>query len=93
MIPAIPTGLTNGVNCLAIAPEVDNAIYNGTLTGTIASLRSAINNSANWLTNNSTQQTFTTIKEFSSSAILFWSNPQLSKKHRDVNLLQFRVTV
>ncbi|MDT0557890.1 choice-of-anchor D domain-containing protein [Ichthyenterobacterium sp. W332] len=56
---AIPTGLTNGVNCLAIAPEVDNAIYNGTLTGTIASLRSAINNSANWLTNNSTQQTFT----------------------------------
>ncbi len=32
-------------------PEIDNAKYNGTLTGTSTALRAAINNNANWITN------------------------------------------
>ena len=56
---AIPTGLTNGTNCLAISPEIDNAMYSGTLTGTRAVLLAAINDQTNWTTNNSTPQDFT----------------------------------
>lgn len=48
----IPSGLTNGVNCISLYPvigtELDNSKYIGTLTGTAAELRAAINNAANW---------------------------------------------
>ncbi|WP_432671339.1 hypothetical protein [Flavobacterium sp. SM2513] len=48
----LPTGLTNGVNCIAInpapGPEYDNAKYTGTLTGTVSAIRALINNPANW---------------------------------------------
>ncbi len=49
---AIPTGLTNGTNCIAISPEIDNAIYSGTLTGTRATLLAAINDQTNWTVDN-----------------------------------------
>ncbi|WDO14364.1 T9SS type A sorting domain-containing protein [Flavobacterium sp. WW92] len=50
---ALPTGLTNGTNCISLfpapGPEYANAKYNGTLTGTSIALRAAINNPANWI--------------------------------------------
>ena len=49
----VPTGLTNGVNCVSLfpapGPEVANSKYSGTLTGTATVLRAAINNPANWI--------------------------------------------
>ncbi|MFD1628881.1 Ig-like domain-containing protein [Pseudopedobacter beijingensis] len=49
---ALPTGLTNGVNCVSLfpapGPEVANSKYTGTLTGTPTALLAAINNPANW---------------------------------------------
>ena len=51
----IPSGLTNGVNCISLYPnigtELDNSKYNGTLTGTSTALRAAINNAGNWIGN------------------------------------------
>ncbi|NES05156.1 MAG: DUF4347 domain-containing protein, partial [Okeania sp. SIO2F4] len=55
---ALPQGLTNGTNAVAIN-EIDNVIYTGTTTGDKATLLAAINNSANWTGSNSTNQTFT----------------------------------
>ncbi|MCP4121589.1 MAG: choice-of-anchor D domain-containing protein [Bacteroidetes bacterium] len=75
---AVPTGLTNGANCLAISPEADNAKYNGTLTGTKASIRSAINTPGNWLANNSSAQTFSGIFSISDCASCNISNTGLS---------------
>ena len=52
----VPPGLTNGTNCISMTPsgpEIDNMRYTGTLTGTINTLRTLINNPANWETNNS----------------------------------------
>jgi|GEM_PF-3401379 len=50
---ALPNSLgADGVNALAAllgGTEFDNAIYNGTVTGTASALRAAINNRANWL--------------------------------------------
>jgi len=47
----VPTGLTNGVNCISLfpspGPERDNARYNGTLTGTSSAIFALINNAAN----------------------------------------------
>ncbi len=54
---ALPQGLTNGTNAVAIN-EIDNAIYTGTTTGDKATLLAAINNSANWTGSNSTNQSF-----------------------------------
>ncbi|MEL1255957.1 T9SS type A sorting domain-containing protein [Flavobacterium sp. DGU38] len=49
---ALPSGLTNGVNCVSLfpapGPEIANSKYIGTLTGTSAALSAAINNPANW---------------------------------------------
>ncbi|MBL4755921.1 MAG: gliding motility-associated C-terminal domain-containing protein [Flavobacteriales bacterium] len=48
----VPTGLTNGVNCVSLfpapGPEKDDGHYNGSLTGTSAALRTLINSPANW---------------------------------------------
>ena len=50
---SIPPGLTNGVDCISLFPvtglELDNAKYNGTLTGDINTLRAAINDRNNWI--------------------------------------------
>ncbi|MBW2962683.1 beta strand repeat-containing protein, partial [Mesonia aestuariivivens] len=53
----VPTGLTNGVNAVSVInslPEYDNTKYNGTLTGTAEEVRTAINNSSNWVFDNDT---------------------------------------
>jgi len=59
---AIPTGLTLGVNCIEIAPEIDNAMYDDTvnINDTKANLLAVINNNANWITSNTVIQNFTT---------------------------------
>ena len=48
----VPTGLTNGVNCVSLypapGPELDNNRYTGTLTGTSTALLAAINDRTNW---------------------------------------------
>ncbi|REE83454.1 putative secreted protein (Por secretion system target) [Lutibacter oceani] len=53
----LPTGLTDGATAVAIA-EIDNAAYNGTLTGTKSTILAAINNSGNWSGSNTVNQTF-----------------------------------
>jgi len=48
---AVPTGLTNGVDCVSLYPgvsELDDNRYTGTLTGTADVLRTAINTPGNW---------------------------------------------
>lgn len=55
---ALPTGLTNGTNAVALN-EIDNAMYNGILTGDIATLRAAIHDNTNWIGDNTTEQDFT----------------------------------
>ena len=61
---ALPTGLTDGVNAVAVS-EVDNATYNcSTSTGTIAEVRTAINTAANWSGSSSTRQTLPAGCEF-----------------------------
>jgi hypothetical protein len=54
----VPPGLTNGVNCVALANasqtiEYDNFKYTGTLSGTTTEVRTAINTYNNWTGNNS----------------------------------------
>jgi len=48
----VPTGLTNGIDCIALfpapGPELDNNKYTGSLVGTAAGVRSMIHNPANW---------------------------------------------
>ncbi len=51
---AKPSVFTDGVNSLSILAEVDNAVYKGSLTGTVAALRSRINDVSNWITDNIT---------------------------------------
>jgi hypothetical protein len=55
----VPPGLTNGVDCISLfsgagTPEKDNMRYTGTLTGLSSTLRSLINNPANWATDDIT---------------------------------------
>ena len=54
----LPLGLTNAINCVSLFPvvgtELDNARYNGTLTGTSTALRLLINDYNNWGKDNST---------------------------------------
>lgn len=56
---AIPTGLVNGENAVAIT-HIDNAKYqNGDLSGTAEEIRVALNDSNNWDGHNSNVQTYT----------------------------------
>ncbi|NET45678.1 DUF4347 domain-containing protein, partial [Okeania sp. SIO2B3] len=55
---ALPQGLTNGTNAVAIS-EIDNAIYTGITTGDKATLLAALNNKDNWSGSESTNQAFT----------------------------------
>lgn len=57
---ALPQGLTNGTNCVALI-EIDNYEYDRSVTsGTKSDLLSAINNYLNWDGSNSTRQTLST---------------------------------
>ena len=49
---ALPQGLTDGINALALN-EVDNGFYNGSTTGTVSEILSAISTASNWSTNDS----------------------------------------
>lgn len=51
----IASGLTNGTNAISFASHSDNGYYNGPTYGTVATLRSSINNPANWVRSNSNQ--------------------------------------
>jgi len=53
----LPAGLTSA-NALAI-PEIDNMVYNGIITGTVAQLKTDIFNPANWLTDDFTPYDYT----------------------------------
>jgi Ca2+-binding RTX toxin-like protein len=53
---ALPTGLTDGTNAVALA-ELDNYAYTGTTIGSRAELLAAISNRANWTGNDTTNQT------------------------------------
>jgi hypothetical protein len=72
---AIPTGLTNGINAIAIT-EIDNAKYDSsTLAGSKSTILSAICTNANWSGSNSVNQTFTDTFTSETTWTSFWSNP------------------
>lgn len=63
---AKPTNLSND-NIILLTPEVDNAVYKGTLTGTATQLKTAIYDLANWDTDDATP--FTLPQDIGSSAM------------------------
>lgn len=52
---AVPAGLTDGMTCLAISPELDNALFIGAspVNGDFGTLLMILNNPANWTSDNS----------------------------------------
>jgi len=62
---AVPSGLTNGTNCVALV-EKDNVKYNGSTNFSTKDLAlAAISNKDNWVGDDATRYTFTTIPDFS----------------------------
>lgn len=55
---ALPTGLTNGVNAVALN-EIDNTKYTGSLSGSKSTILSNIANLGNWTGSNTVVQNFT----------------------------------
>jgi hypothetical protein len=51
----LATGLTNGTNAISFVSHADNGYYNGETYGTALTLRTAINNPANWVRSSSNQ--------------------------------------
>ena len=51
---ALPTALTDGINAVSVGTDQDYGVYNGPLIGTISALRASINDSTNWLSNETT---------------------------------------
>ncbi|MCR9172214.1 MAG: T9SS type A sorting domain-containing protein [bacterium] len=91
----LPTGLTNGTDCVSLFPaigtELDNARYNGTLTGTSGGLRALINDRTNWSTDNSTAYnispaSFTTSVTCSGLPVEL-SAFEAKSEHNDVDLM------
>ncbi|TYA92145.1 sulfatase-like hydrolase/transferase [Seonamhaeicola marinus] len=64
---ALPTALTNGVNANAVGTDQDNGVYTGALNGTSEQLRTSINNSANWITSETTNYNLWPYSETSGS--------------------------
>ncbi|MEZ5082916.1 MAG: hypothetical protein R2750_05645 [Bacteroidales bacterium] len=57
---ALPLGLINGTNCVAL-DEIDNAVYNRSITaGTKEEILTAINDYTNWSGDDATRQTLST---------------------------------
>ncbi|TGV00782.1 T9SS type A sorting domain-containing protein [Flavivirga rizhaonensis] len=50
---ALPTALTNGLNANAVGSDQNNGVYKEKLLGSISLLRNMINNSSNWITDES----------------------------------------
>ena len=64
---ARPSVFTDGVNSLAISPEVDNAVYDCSVTGPdTEAIRAAINDEDNWITSDSNSLTLPSGCDFSS---------------------------
>lgn len=51
---ALPTALTNGLNANVVGSDQDNGVYTAELLGSASSLRTSINNSANWISDDDT---------------------------------------
>ena len=51
----LPSPLVNGVNTISFASHADNGYYVGAIYGTAATLRTEINNPANWIRSNTNQ--------------------------------------
>lgn len=71
---ALPAGLVDGETAIAL-PEYDNYVYNGITTGTKSELLAAISDTSNWVSSNTTRQTysggdFTVIPEPATMALL-----------------------
>ena len=54
-ISFLPADLTNNVNAISFASDLDNGYYGNTMAGSISTLKSLINNGANWTRSNSLQ--------------------------------------
>lgn len=69
---ALPGNLSSD-NIILFSPEVDNAVYKGTLTGTATQLKTSIYNLANW--NSSDAATYTLPQDIGSSTLpLVWGD-------------------
>ncbi len=51
----LPADLIDNVNGISFSSDLDNGYYSNTMTGSIATLKSLINNGANWTTNDALQ--------------------------------------
>jgi hypothetical protein len=72
---ALPSGLTNGTNAIAIT-EIDNVKYDSsTLVGSKSAILSAICTNANWGGSNTVTQTFTNTFTSETTWTTSWSNP------------------
>jgi hypothetical protein len=73
----LPSGLTNGVNCLSVFPDFnvlasqDNVRYNNSLTsGTRAQLLAAISNAANWVYDDTTNYPISSVGPFTVTSLV-----------------------
>ncbi len=73
----LPSGLTNGVNCLSVFPDFavlasqDNVRYNNSLTsGTRAQLLAAISNAANWVYDDITNYPTSSVGPFTVTSLV-----------------------
>ncbi len=61
---ALPLGLINGTNCVALT-EKDNVMYSGSVTVGKAAVLAAVSNKDNWVGDDATRYDFTTISDYS----------------------------
>ncbi len=61
---ALPLGLTNGSNCVALT-EIDNVKYDGSVTSGKAEVLAAVSNKNNWIGDNGSRYDFTSISDYS----------------------------
>jgi len=61
---ALPAGLTNGTNCVAVT-EKDNVMYNGTTSGGKATILAAVSNKVNWIGSDDSRYNFTILSDYS----------------------------
>jgi hypothetical protein len=61
---ALPSGLTNGINCVALT-EKDNVKYNGPTSGDKATILAAVSNKDNWIGDDGNRYIFTDLPDYS----------------------------
>jgi hypothetical protein len=67
---ALPTGLTDGTSAVAL-PKLDNYVYTGDTSDTVANLRSFIGNPVNWTGSDTVRQTMPTATFTGPNAVTF----------------------